>query len=272
MSSRGAVALLAFAGAVACGELAARLVDGGSAPATSLLGAGLAVHVGIGLLAVAGVTFVPGGDPVDRLGLRPGRLGAAGTAWAVVGTVALSHALHRVLALLALRERGALGRVDEAVASASQVPAGLAVALVGIAVAAPVVEEVLFRGLLLRGLLQRLGPAAAVGLSAAAFGLFHMDAIQGSAALVLGLYLGVVAWRAGSARPAIVCHLTNNVVGVASVVLGLGAAAPGGAWTVLPLLALAALGLRGVWRGAAPPTPPTEPGTAPAAEPAPPEG
>ena len=206
---------------------------------------------------MAGAAFVPGGDPVGRLGLRPGRLGSRAVAWAVVGTVALSHALHRLLALLALREQGALGRVDRLVESASQAPAGLTLALVAIALVAPVVEEVLFRGLLLRSL-RRLGGALAVGISAAAFGLFHMDPIQGSAAFLLGLYLGAVALWAGSARPAIACHLANNVFGVVTAGLGLSGASPGTAWIALPLLALAALALQRTRRDADG-TPPPEP-------------
>lgn len=262
MAPRTRLALAALAGALLCGEAVVRLSGDGETPdATAVLGITLAAQLGFGLLALAAVSAVPGGDPVARLGLRPGRLGARAVAAAALGTVALSHALHRILAALALRDQGTLGRVDEVVETASRAPAGLLLVLVAIAVVPPVVEEVLFRGVVLRALLPRVGAAAAVGLSAVAFGLFHMDPVHGAAALVLGLYLGTVAWRAGSARPAIVCHATNNLFGVAAAALGLGRSDDGAlAWIALPLLALAALCLRPVWRGA--PVDPAEAGGA----------
>jgi membrane protease YdiL (CAAX protease family) len=45
-----------------------------------------------------------------------------------------------------------------------------------------------------------------------AFALLHMEWIHAAMAFVLGLYLGVLTERAGSALPAIACHVVNNSV------------------------------------------------------------
>jgi membrane protease YdiL (CAAX protease family) len=88
--------------------------------------------------------------------------------------------------------------------------------LVGLAVAlAPAVcEELVFRGLLLRAFTHRLGPATGVLLSSMLFGLIHVDPPQAAGALVLGLVLGWVTYRAGSLWPAMAAHAANNALAV----------------------------------------------------------
>ena len=57
-------------------------------------------------------------------------------------------------------------------------------------VIAPVTEEVVFRGLILRGLLGRWRPAAAILFSSALFALVHFNPAQAPVALLLGLLTG----------------------------------------------------------------------------------
>jgi membrane protease YdiL (CAAX protease family) len=54
--------------------------------------------------------------------------------------------------------------------------------------------------------------APAIAVTSAAFALLHMEWIHAAMAFVLGLYLGVLTERTGSALPAIVCHVVNNSV------------------------------------------------------------
>ena len=56
----------------------------------------------------------------------------------------------------------------------------------------------------------RAGPAILV--TSAAFALLHMEWIHAAMAFVLGIYLGALTERTGSALPAIVCHVVNNSV------------------------------------------------------------
>jgi len=85
---------------------------------------------------------------------------------------------------------------------------------------APVLEELLFRGLVLRGLMLRLGFWPAALVSSAGFGLFHaQDAGPGSTLLivalaVLGLGLCVLTRRTGRLGPAIGVHAVRNAVAV----------------------------------------------------------
>jgi len=89
-------------------------------------------------------------------------------------------------------------------------PAGLAGMLVLLALAAPVVEELLFRGLLQRGLEARLPRAAALVLTAAIFAAVHFQPVQFAGLLVAGLAFGALAMRFDRLGPAIVAHVCFN--------------------------------------------------------------
>ena len=74
-----------------------------------------------------------------------------------------------------------------------------------LAVCAPVVEELLFRGLLQGGLDRRRCPrAAAVVITAALFAGAHLQAVQFPGLFVAGLVFGGLALRSGRLGPAIV--------------------------------------------------------------------
>jgi sodium transport system permease protein len=73
-----------------------------------------------------------------------------------------------------------------------------------------VCEEALFRGVVLRGLARRLAPGAAVLVTGALFGLFHMDPWRLLPTSVLGVLLSFVALESGSIVPAMIAHLLNN--------------------------------------------------------------
>ncbi len=149
---------------------------------------------------------------VDSLGLGPARLRRGATPIAAAGLLLLSLSLDRLVDLTGQADASALGHIARLLAGATPEERGLA--LIGLAVAPAVAEELLFRGALQRALLRRLPPAAAVAASSLLFGLAHLDPVYILAAGGLGIYLGVLAWRADSIRPAVVCHLVNNAVAV----------------------------------------------------------
>jgi membrane protease YdiL (CAAX protease family) len=76
------------------------------------------------------------------------------------------------------------------------------------------VEELLFRGYLQSRLLRRWPPVLALGVSTLIFSAAHLDPIHVLGVIPLGLWLGTIAWRAGSVWPAILCHAVNNTVAV----------------------------------------------------------
>lgn len=80
---------------------------------------------------------------------------------------------------------------------------------------APIAEEMVFRGAVLRLLLNMLDRQwhwIPIALSAAVFGLVHMNWAQGTHAFVIGLALGWMYYRTGSIVPGILLHWLNNTV------------------------------------------------------------
>jgi len=84
-------------------------------------------------------------------------------------------------------------------------------ALLAMVVIAPVTEEAVFRGFILRGLLnQGAGARTAVLLSAFLFAVMHLNPWQGVAAFFIGLVLGWVYLRTRSLALCMTLHAINN--------------------------------------------------------------
>jgi glutamate-5-semialdehyde dehydrogenase len=77
-------------------------------------------------------------------------------------------------------------------------------------VVASVTEEILFRGLILRGLLARWKPWPAITISALLFTVMHFNPAQVPVTFVLGLVLGFVYVRTRSLGLCIAGHAINN--------------------------------------------------------------
>jgi hypothetical protein len=87
-------------------------------------------------------------------------------------------------------------------------------------VLAPIVEELLFRGLLYRYLRGRTGIVLAVALSALVFAVLHVVIPP---LLVMGIVLAILTERTGSLLPGIVLHATNNAMVVLAIWLAANA-------------------------------------------------
>lgn len=82
-----------------------------------------------------------------------------------------------------------------------------------IALLAPVVEEVVFRGAILRALLSSMKSKwGAICFTAALFALIHANPAQMPHAFLMGWLMGWLYMRTGSILPAIVFHWANNTV------------------------------------------------------------
>lgn len=88
------------------------------------------------------------------------------------------------------------------------------ITLLSVSVFAPVFEEFLCRGLVLRGLLQKSGPAMAITVSALFFAILHMNPWQALPAFILGLLFGYVYYKTGSLKLTMLMHCVNNTIAV----------------------------------------------------------
>jgi membrane protease YdiL (CAAX protease family) len=128
----------------------------------------------------------------------------------IVGTLALGQALDSLTMLAGLGQKGAMAAIRSALSGA--VGPELFLAVVAIGVLAGSAEEVFFRGYMQTRLGQRVRPGLAVLATSLAFGLLHLEWIHALLAFALGLYLGYITELAGSALPAVVCHVINNAL------------------------------------------------------------
>ena len=71
-------------------------------------------------------------------------------------------------------------------------------------------EEILFRGYLQRRLLKRWNPCFAIFVSSSLFALFHITPHGIALAFIVGIWLGILAWRTDSIWPGIFCHAFIN--------------------------------------------------------------
>ncbi len=85
-------------------------------------------------------------------------------------------------------------------------------AFMKVAVVAPVVEELIFRGLILQGFRRNYHTLTAVFMSALLFALFHLNPWQFPATFVLGLLLGWLMVRTNNIFLAILGHSINNLL------------------------------------------------------------
>jgi membrane protease YdiL (CAAX protease family) len=86
-----------------------------------------------------------------------------------------------------------------------------------LAIGAPIVEELFFRGLVLRGLLGRVPAAAAIVVSGLLFALAHFEPVQFAGLAAFGVILGVLAWRTGRLGPGMAAHAAFNASAVLSL-------------------------------------------------------
>lgn len=78
---------------------------------------------------------------------------------------------------------------------------------------APLAEELVFRGAVLKSLLQwKQNPWVGIVISAILFALIHMNPAQMPHAFLVGLLLGWMYWRTDSIVPGVVYHWVNNSV------------------------------------------------------------
>ena len=79
-----------------------------------------------------------------------------------------------------------------------------------VAIFAPIFEEWLCRGMVLRGLLTKMKPVWAIVISALFFALIHANPWQALNAFLIGLMMGYVYYKSGSLLLTMLIHFVNN--------------------------------------------------------------
>lgn len=93
------------------------------------------------------------------------------------------------------------------------------IALLFACVIAPMLEEMLFRGVILRSFLVQYSRTAAILGSAALFGVAHLNLSQFVTAFIAGVVLGWLYERTRSLWPCILLHAANNAFAMYSPAL-----------------------------------------------------
>lgn len=182
------------------------------------------VQAGIFVAAVAHAWFsaqreASGSPPiVETLGLRwPARLGVGGWTAILIGS-----GVPFALALGAAALLPSVAPPTEIMEMWGEVPAWKAVLwIAAIGLLPGACEELIFRGLLQRRLLRRWSPPVAIGVTSVLFALVHVDPQAMGLALVLGVWIGVVAWRTNSVFPGMVIHAGVNSTWNAIQIIGI---------------------------------------------------
>ncbi len=209
------VYLVAFIGIVAASLVAAFLVSDlypDVSPRAVLEGLPGLIAGGVAASSVLALTAVAVTRPFRPAVLRllPGRERGRDLAVMVIGTLALGQALDSAAVLAGIANQGAMAMIRSALYGATGPDLFNAVLVIG--VMAGVAEELFFRGYMQTQLRARWPAWAAALTAAACFGLLHLEWRHAILAFVLGLYFGAITEMTGSALPAIVCHIVNNVL------------------------------------------------------------
>ncbi len=165
------------------------------------------------VLAAVVVSYIVVGGGLVAYGYRHGGialvgLGGARTRFAIAGVLIGLGAWYLGLRLVELvKPPGHMEPVEHVLDRTGLLPS-----LVIVGVLPAFTEELVFRGVLARGLASRLPVAAAVVISALLFCAFHMIPRQMVGVLPLALALGDLAIRADSIVPTMLAHLANNTI------------------------------------------------------------
>jgi membrane protease YdiL (CAAX protease family) len=81
---------------------------------------------------------------------------------------------------------------------------------ISIVIAAPIFEELIFRGVMLDGLLKRYSPIKSILISSFLFGLIHLNPWQFIGAFAIGVLAGWVYYKTRKLTNAIIIHMANN--------------------------------------------------------------
>lgn len=129
----------------------------------------------------------------------------------------------RIIPLLVLTTIGLLFGIILPISSLIPVPEIVKDALMGMAgqsgffsfvlmvIAAPILEELIFRGIILDGLLDKYSPMKSILISSFLFGIVHLNPWQLITGLIIGIFAGWIYYKTRSLSLAIIIHASANL-------------------------------------------------------------
>lgn len=157
--------------------------------------------------------FLPWGEdgiPPAGIPLDSGNFGRLGGMWmalivsvATMATAFVAEPVNMILPEMPEILKKALEQLTEG---------PLWISFISVSIMAPLFEEWLCRGLVLRGLIRKMRPGWAITISALFFAFLHMNPWQAIPAFLLGLLFGYVYYRTGSLKLTMLMHCVNNTM------------------------------------------------------------
>jgi membrane protease YdiL (CAAX protease family) len=161
----------------------------------------------------------------ERIALYPARISWISYAVFALGTIAFSLPFGLLMQFFEVHSPS-LESIDQLLQESNHWQTAFSFFL--IAIAAPISEELIFRGYIQTRLVERHGPFIGILVASLFFGFLHLDLVQGFFAFMLGIFLGAIAHRTRSIYPAIFCHFAVNAFSVLCADLTIDPARHGG--------------------------------------------
>jgi membrane protease YdiL (CAAX protease family) len=152
----------------------------------------------------------------DDYGLRFRTFDLLGIPIGIATQLALIPALYWVLHISADEVNQPARRLTDRAGSSAEVVILVLMVVVG----APIIEELFFRGLLMRSIQARWNDGLALVVSAVFFALVHVQLLQFAGLLLFGLILGTCAQRTGRLGMGILAHAAFNGTAVLMLLNG----------------------------------------------------
>jgi membrane protease YdiL (CAAX protease family) len=137
------------------------------------------------------------------LGLVAGFLGQ-------VGVVIIVTPIYRLLGV----DSDRVGETAEKLADRAVHSVDVVVLVLIVVIGAPIVEELFYRGLLLRAMQRRWGAGIGIVGTALVFGAIHLQPYDLLPLALAGLLFSVLAHRSGRLGPAVFAHMAFNLTAV----------------------------------------------------------
>ncbi len=130
--------------------------------------------------------------------------------YVIVITLFISFALNNIISMTPLVKLSS-GYVQ---ANESFYGSTLVLELIGSGILSPIMEELVFRGIVFGNLRKLTGLWQSVFLSALLFGLIHFNIVQFVYAFLLGIVLALFMYKSGHMYAAMIGHITANAFAV----------------------------------------------------------